>query len=161
MHAAEAGKTHSTLRHTLAGIQAGVSGALFMMVWSAITSLWSRRSIWAIPNLYATAFYGSRAYVDQFLRSSWSGLALMVVICGVGGAAWGLLWRNRRVPLPVLTGAVAGVLMYLLLFNVIGSRALPLIPLYAPEPEVEIGFIVWGLALTRSPIYLRRLNLRR
>ena len=157
MDAADAGKTHATLRHALAGLQAGVSGALIMMVWSAVGSLWGRRSIWMIPNLYATAFYGSNAYVNGFLRSSWSGLALMLLICGLGGAVWGLVWGDRRKPLQGLIGAVAGLIFYYFCFKLVWPHLGPLIPLYAPEPQVQIGYVLWGLALARSPIYSRRI----
>jgi hypothetical protein len=153
MDAAEAGKTHSTLRHALAGLQAGVSGALLMMVWSAVAALWSGRSIWTIPNLYATTLYGSDAYVNGLARSSWSGLALMIVVCGTGGIVWGIfrgiVWEDRRPPFPLIMGAAVGWGFFFLLFRVVLSRVNPLIPLYAPEPQAQIGYILWGLALGR------------
>jgi hypothetical protein len=153
----EARRTHFTLRHTLAGLEAGVAGALFMIVWSMLGSLWSRRSIWMIPNLYATAFYGSRVYVNQFTRGSWSGVALMVLICGIGGMFWGAIWRDARRPFLTLFGAVAGLSAYYLLFNVLLRSTNPLIPLYAPEPQMQIGYLLWGIALSRSPLYSRRI----
>ena len=157
MDAAHADKTQFPLRHTLAGLEAGIVGALLMIVWSMAGSLWSRRSIWAIPNLYATAFYGSRAYTNQVLRSSWSGLALMLAVCGLGGIAWGLLgsvfWKSGRTRFLAVFGALTGLLFYYLLFTGILHHAAPLLPLYAPEPETEIGYVIWGLALARSPGY--------
>lgn len=157
MDAADAGRTHTNLRHALAGLQAGVSGAFLMMVWSAIGSLWSRRSIWMIPNLYATTFYGSRAYVNGFLKTSWSGVALMLMVCGLGGVVWGLLWRERRKPFPLLFGALAGLLFYYVCFKMIWMRVNPLIPLYAPEPQIQVGYFLWGLMLARVPRYSRRI----
>lgn len=162
MDAAYAGKTHFPLRHILAGLEAGIVGALLMIVWSMAGSLWSRRSIWAIPNLYATTFYGSRVYTNQVLRSSWSGVALILAVCGLGGIAWGLLgsvfWRSGRKPFLVLFGAMAGLLLYYLLFSGILRQAAPLVPLYAPEPETQIGYVIWGLALARSPGYARAIR---
>jgi hypothetical protein len=153
--------THFTLRHALAGLEAGVLGALLMMVWSMAGSLWSRRSIWAIPNLYATTFYGSHVYTNQFLRSSWSGMALILAICGFGGILWGLLGgallRAEGRSFLALWGAMAGLMIYYLFFSVVWRHANPLIPLYAPEPEMQIGYVVWGIALARSPIYFRRM----
>jgi hypothetical protein len=158
----ETSRTHFTLRQTLAGLQAGVVGALFMIVWSMAGSLWSRRSIWTIPNLYASNFYGSRAYTNQFVRSSWSGLALMLAICGLGGILWGLLgsvlWKDERKPLLALFGAMAGLLVYYVLFSAIWRHANPLMFLYSPEPETQIGYVIWGLALARSPVYSRRMG---
>jgi hypothetical protein len=153
----EARRTHVALRHTLAGLEAGVTGAIFMIGWSMLGSLWSRRSIWMIPNLYATTFYGSRGYVNQFARGSWSGVALMVLICGIGGMLWGVIWRDGRKPFLTLFGAVAGLLVYYFLFNLILRSVNPLIPLYAPEPQIQIGYLLWGMALSRSPLYSRRI----
>ncbi len=161
MDAASADKTHGPLRHTLAGLEAGIVGALLMILWSMAGSLWSRRSIWAIPNLYATTFYGSRVYTNQFVRNSWSGIALMLAVCGLGGVAWGLLgnffWKfspaERRKPFLTLIGAMAGLLLYYILFSAILRHWAPLLPLYAPEPETQIGYVIWGLALARSPAY--------
>jgi hypothetical protein len=153
----EARRTHFTLRHTLAGLEAGVAGALFMIVWSMLGSVWTRRSIWMILNLYATTFYGSRVYVNQFTRGSWSGVALMVLICGIGGVLWGVIWRDGRRPFLALFGAVTGLLVYYVLFNLILRSTNPLIPLYAPERQMQIGYILWGMALSRSPLYSRRI----
>jgi hypothetical protein len=134
-------------------------GALFMIVWSMTASLLSGRSIWTIPNIYATTFYGSDAYANQFLRSSWSGLALMMTLCGILGALWGVLARNRDRRFLTLTGAATGLLVYLLFFHLIWRHTNPLIPLYAPERQMQIGFILWGMALARSPVYSRRIAL--
>jgi hypothetical protein len=128
-----------------------------MILWSAIGSLWSRRSFWMIPNLYATTFYGARAYVNGFTRGSWSGLALMIFLCGVGGVIWGVIWRDERKPFLTLFGAGAGLLFYYLLFNLILRQTSPLVPLYAPEPQMQIGYFLWGVALSRSPLYSRRI----
>jgi hypothetical protein len=155
MDAADAGKTHKSLRHALGGLEAGVTGALLMIVWTMAASLLSRRSIWTIPNLYATTFYGARAYENQFLRSSWSGMALIVAICGFGGMLWGVIVKDQSRPFLALFGAFAGLAVYFLFFAVIWLHANPLIPLYAPARQTQIGFVLWGLALARSPRFSR------
>jgi hypothetical protein len=144
-------------RHALAGLQAGMTGAFAMILWSALASAWNRRSFWIIPNLYATAFYGSRVYVNQFMRGSWSGLATMVVICGVAGMFWGLIWRDQARPFMGLMGAVCGLMFYYFLFDFVLRYASPLIPLYAPERQMQIGYVLWGIAVARSPFYSRRI----
>jgi hypothetical protein len=158
MDAADAGKTHKSLRHTMAGLEAGVTGSLLMIVWSMIASLAGRRSVWAIPNLYATVFYGPNAYQGQFLRSSWSGLATMVAFCGVAGAIWGLAVADRSRPSLSLIGALTGLAAYYVMFGLVLRHTNPLIPLYAPERQVQVGFVLWGLALSRSPRYCRKVE---
>jgi hypothetical protein len=142
-------------------LEGGMFGALLMIVWSMSGSLWSRRSIWAIPNLYSTVFYGSRVYTNQFLRSSWSGVALMLFVCGLGGIVWGLLgsgvWRTERRFFLALFGALVGLFLYYILFHAIWRNGSSPIAIYAPEPETQIGYVIWGLALARSPVYARRL----
>lgn len=157
MDAADAGKTHNSLRHALAGLEAGVTGSLFMLVWSMVASLASRRSVWSVPNLYATAFYGPNAYQGQFLRSSWSGLATMIALCGIGGAVWGLAVTDRSRPLLPLMGALTGLVFYFVLFGLVFRYTFPLIPLYAPERQMQVGFVLWGMALARSPRYSRQM----
>jgi len=149
-------------RDALAGLQAGIVGAIFMILWTAIGSFWTRRSVWTIPNLYASTFYGSRAYVNGFTRGSWSGVALMVVICGIGGLVWGLFWgllgREDRRYFLVFFGAIAGLAAYLILFKLVFRAVSPLIPLYAPDAQIRIGYLVWGIALSRSAVYSRRIS---
>jgi hypothetical protein len=81
----------------------------------------------------------------------------MMAICGLGGLVWGLIWRDR-LRLRTFFGAVTGLLVYFLFYGVIWKRFNPLIPLYAPELQLEIGYILWGLALARSPLYSRRIQ---
>jgi len=149
-------------RHALAGLQAGVVGAIFMILWTAIGSLWTRRSVWMIPNLYATTFYGSRAYVNGFTRGSWIGVALMVFVCGIGGVVWGLFWsllgREERRYFLVFFGAIAGLVAYWVLFKLVFRAVSPLIPLYAPDAQIRIGYLVWGITLSRSAVYSRRIS---
>lgn len=134
-----------------------MAGAFTMILWLALAAAWSRRSFWMIPNLYATTFYGSRVYENQFTRGSWSGLATVMVICGVGGVVWGVIWRDRVRPFMGLYGAVVGLLYYYILFDLILRYTSPLIPLYAPERVIQVGYVFWGIALTRSPLYSKRI----
>jgi hypothetical protein len=144
-------------RHALAGLQAGMVGALAIILWTDLAAAWGRRSFWMVPNLYATTFYGSRVYVNQFTRGSWSGLAMMIAICGVAGTIWGVIWRDQARPFLTLCGAVAGLLFYYFLFDLVLKHTSPLVPLYAPERQIQIGYVIWGLALARSPLYSRRI----
>src|SRR5438046_1685631 len=56
MFAANEGRSHVGLRHALAGLQAGMLGALVMLACLMAGSLLGRRSVWVVPNLFATTF---------------------------------------------------------------------------------------------------------
>lgn len=155
MDSVDARRNRLTLPGALAGLQAGVAGSLLMLGWRLVASFWTRQSFWSLPNLYAMAFYGSGAFVNGFTRGSWSGLALILVICGVFGVVWGIAWGAGRAPFLLLVGAATGLAVYYLLFHLILPRTSPLIALYAPETEIRIGYMIWGMALSRSPRYAR------
>ena len=157
MNAANAETTRLAPRYAVAGLEAGVLGCFPMVGWMMLASLWNHRSIWAIPNLLATTFYGMDAYRDQWLRSTWSGLAMIVAIYGLAGAIWGLIWGERRPPLLWLYGAAAGILVFYAFFHLIWKHANPLIPLYSPDHQIEFAHLLWGMALARSPLYSRRM----
>jgi hypothetical protein len=145
------------LRHALAGLQAGVLGALFIFACLMIGSLWNGRSIWVVPNLFATTFFGSGVYRDQLLRTSWTGIALIVAVYGALGALWGCIWRDRRIHWLGLYGAVAGLCVYFVFYDLLWRHVNPLIMLYAPERQLQVGHVLWGMVLARSPLYSRRI----
>ena len=159
MDGANGVRTRGTLRHALAGLEAGVLGALVMIFCLAACAALSRRSIWIVPNLFATTFYGPNAYRNQLLRTSWSGAALLLAIYSLGGIVWGLAWRDGRRPLIVLYGAITGLVVYFAFFDLIWKHGNPLIPLYAPLRQLQVAHVLWGMLLARSPGYSRRIAL--
>jgi hypothetical protein len=145
------------LRHALAGLQAGVLGALVIFACLMIGSLWNGRSIWVVPNLFATTFFGSEVYRNQLLRTSWTGIALIVAVYGALGVLWGCIWRDRRKPWLALYGAIAGLCVYFLSYGSLWRHVNPLVTLYAPDRQLQLGHILWGMVLARSPLYSRRI----
>ncbi len=145
-----------TIRHALAGIHAGVLGALAMLACVMIGSAWDHRSIWSVPNLFATTFFGGDAYLNQLVRTSWCGLALMIAIYGFLGMIWGTICGDKRRRALPLCGAIAGLLVYLFFNDFFWKHANPLFTVYAPDRQLELGHLLWGLFLARSPRYSRR-----
>jgi hypothetical protein len=145
------------LRHALAGLQAGVLGALVLFACVMIGSLWDDRSIWVVPNLFATTFFGGNAYRNQLLRTSWTGIALIIAMYGALGVLWGCIWRDRRIPWLGFYGAVTGLCIYFLFFDSLWRHVNPLITLYAPDRQLQLGHVLWGIVLARSPLYSRRI----
>jgi hypothetical protein len=145
------------LRHAMAGLQAGVLGALLIVACLMIGSLWNGRSIWVAPNLFATTFFGSDAYRNQFLRTSWTGVALIVAVYGLLGVLWGCIWRDERNRWLGWYGAIAGLGVYYILYHFLWRHVNPLITLYAPDRQLEVGHLLWGIVLARSPLFARRI----
>lgn len=144
-------------RHALAGLQAGVIGALALVACVMAGSVFEGRSIWVVPNLFATTFYGSEVYRNRLLHTSWTGVALIVGIYGVLGAIWGCIWRDDRKRWLRLYGVLAGLGVYFVFFDYFWRHINPLITLYAPDRQLQLGHVLWGLVLARSPLYARRI----
>ena len=69
----------------LAGLESGVAGGLAMLAWLAAVSLWNGRSVWSIPNLLATTFYGEAALRRGFRWMTLSGLSFHLFLTGLFG----------------------------------------------------------------------------
>jgi hypothetical protein len=157
MDAANQSGSRLRLRHALAGLEAGVLGAMILLACLMIGSLWDRRSIWVAPNLFSTTFYGIRAYNNHFLRMSWAGVALIIAIYGGLGSLWGCVWRDDRRRGLTFYGALTGIAVYFLFFHFVWKHANALLILYAPNLQLEIGHVLWGMVLARSPRFARRI----
>lgn len=145
------------IRHALAGLQAGVIGAALMVGWLMLASLWMRRPFWAVPNLFATLFYGPAAYHGFFLRATFAGFAFVLAVYGALGAVWGVLWQEREHSFLRLTGALTGLGVYAIFFHWIWPHASPLISLYAPERQMQVAHMLWGIMLASSPRFSRNI----
>jgi hypothetical protein len=120
-------------------------------------SVMNRRSVWVTPNLFATVFFGSGVYRNEYLKTSLAGAALLIVIYGALGMLWGLVWRDREQPGLMLFGAITGLAVYFVFFHAIWRHASPVISLYSPDRQLELGHILWGMALGKSPALSRRI----
>lgn len=138
----------------LAGLQAGMTGTLWMLAWMGFAAKWKRLSFWTAENLFATAFYGDAALVPGFSVRTISGLALYILIYSTLGALFALLWR-RSMPRTrvVLLGILFGAGWYYVSFHLLWRAAMPLVTLLHPERVTLIGHVVYGAMLGRYPLY--------
>jgi hypothetical protein len=157
MFASQAPGPRLSLRHALAGLQSGVFGGIALLGCVMLGSILNGRSIWVVPNLFATVFLGSRVYRNEYLITSWAGIALLVAIYGLLGVVWGMIWRENRKPGLALFGAIAGLAVYFLFFDLIWPALAPMVTLYAPDRQLQIGHILWGVSLAKSPTFARRI----
>src|SRR3954453_10729597 len=99
----------------MAGLQSGVLGGIFMLAWLALLSVLQGRSVWSIPNLLASTFYGEAALRRGFRWTTLSGVALHLIVSVAAGllfgsAVSGIAERGRVMTL----GFAAGVAWYFL-----------------------------------------------
>lgn len=134
------------VRGALSGIQAGVFGALVIVLYMAVISLAGRGPWWDFPNILATAFYGPRA-----LRGpGWptvAGVALQVIAGGLAGALFGAVFaRIRSASRRLLLGVIWGISWFYILQGL--SRVYArLVLVYTPELALLGAHTVFGLIL--------------
>lgn len=145
---------------TLAGIQAGVNGTLVLLGYLALDSAWHRRSIWLVPNLLASTFYGESAYQPRFGTRTSSGLALVLVLYGVLGALFGLVVRDQGSRLRMtLLGLIFGTGWFFLSFDVLWKYVNPMVRMYSPDRAMLVGHLLYGGLLGRRfPAYVRSMS---
>lgn len=117
-----------------------------------------RRSIWTIPNLLATTFYGERAYRSGFSVSTWSGLAAPIAVYCATGVVFALAARERKSGwMLLLAGAAAGLVVHWIFFGLALSRMNPLLQIYAPDRLITASHLLYGIALASYPGFARDL----
>ena len=144
----------------VAGIQAGVVGALILMGYLALDSKWHGRSVWTVPNLLASTFYGESAYRQGFGSRTSAGVALLVVVYGLLGALFGLVIRDHSTRLRItLFGLIYGTAWFFVSSTWIWEFVNPIIPIYSPDRAMLVGHILYGGVLgSRFPAYLRAMS---
>jgi hypothetical protein len=158
MSLANAGRPNWLL--ALAGIQAGIVGGLILLGYLALDSAWHRRSIWTIPNLMASTFYGESAFGPGFSARTSAGLALLFFIYGLLGALFALVIRDHgsRMRVTVL-GLIFATGWFFLSFEFLWNHINPLVRLYSPDRAMLMGHLLFGAVLGRRfPVYLRSIS---
>ena len=144
------------LRLSLAGLQAGMLGALIMLAWLALSSLWYRRSIWSVPNLLSATFFGDTAFRNSFSRTTFSGLALHLTLYSLIGVLFALAVRERAGRTrAMLIGMLASLAWYYVMFGFVWKSVNPTLALYSPDRSMLIGHLLYGGILGRFRGYAR------
>jgi len=139
----------------LAGLQAGMMGAIAMLAWLGISAEWHNRSFWSAENLMASAFWGPDAVRSGFGFRSVAGVALYLLIYSLLGAMLALVVRDRVPPLrALLVGILFGLGWYYLSFHWIYEKALPLVALLHVERQTMLGHLLYGAFVGRYPAFL-------
>jgi len=156
--AMESRSRRALLPALLAGLEAGMVGALWMLVWLGVSSMWVERSFWSPENLMATAFDRNSTLPSAFTAGTCSGLALYLVIYSLLGAAFAAVVGDRvprgRVMLLTVVFALA---WYYFSFRWAFKTTMPLVALLHVERPTILGHLVYGTMLGRYPLYVDRL----
>lgn len=140
----------------LAGLQAGMIAAWWMLAWLGVSAVWQRRSFWTAENLLASIFYGGGAVHYGFFRSTISGLALYLLIYSTLGCAFAAAARWRFSPIRLTLLAILFALAwYYISFHLIWKTLSPLIPLLYAERPTIIGHLIFGAVVARYPKYVK------
>jgi hypothetical protein len=141
----------------LAGLQAGMMGALAMLLWLGISALWQRRSFWTSENLLATTFYGSSAVHNGFSASTFSGLALYLLLYSTLGCLFAVTAAKAGPSARlVLAGILTSLGWYYVSFHFLWRAVGPLIPLLHAVAPTVLGHVIYGASIGRFPHYLAR-----
>lgn len=144
----------------LAGIEAGTVGALILLAYLALDSAWNRWSIWTVPNLLASTFYGESAYRQGFRASTSVGVALLLLLYGVLGLLFALVVRDHGTRMRVvLAGLIYGTGWFFLSFDILWKHVNPMVQMYSPDRAMLVGHVIYGGVLGRAfPVYLRSIR---
>src|SRR5580658_5152301 len=134
----------------LAGLQAGMLGALWMLAWLGVSSAWQNQGFWNSENLFATAFYGSDAVRSDFGSKTLPGLALYLLLYSLLGGVFALELRDRVRPFRLmLAGIVFALGWFYLSFHLIWKSAMPLVYLLYSDRPVAVGHLIYGICVGR------------
>jgi len=156
MEVAREDRAHPTFPALLAGLQAGMVAALWMLAWLGVSAAWHRESFWTAENLFATTFFGARAIRTGFSGTTLSGLALFLLVYSILGSLYAGVVRDRFPRLRLVLASIAvAVAWYYLFFQVICRAVSPLVTLLHATQSTIWGHILYGAILARFPRYLQ------
>lgn len=158
MSSGNAARPHWSL--ALAGIQAGIVGALILLGYLALDSAWHRHSVWTVPNLLASTFYGESAYRQGFSAGTSVGVALLLLLYGALGLLFALVIRDHGTRMRVvLAGLIYGTGWFFLSFDILWKHVNPMVQIYSPDRAMLVGHVLYGGVLGRGfPAYLQSIR---
>lgn len=132
----------------LAGLQAGMLGIGWMLLWLGVSAVYQNRSFWTAGNLMASVFYGGDSIRAGFSAMTVSGIALYLLVYSSLGAVFALVLRDRVSRGRLLLLAVLfAVLWYYLVFRLVARTAFPLVFLLHAERPMLFGHVIYGTFL--------------
>jgi hypothetical protein len=155
MEPAMESRSRRALSVFLAGLQAGMLGALVLLAWMGLTAKLQQGSFWTFENLAASVFYGSGAIHRGFAYVTVFGLAILLLLYSLLGAAFAaaLPVRMRRLWI-TLASVLFAICWYYVTFRWAYRELAPSVALLHVERTTAWGHAIYGLALARYTAYL-------
>lgn len=150
---------HPRLKAAVTGLEAGVLGGFAMLGALAGASLADQDAWWRFPNLLASMFYGAKVLRSGPGWPTVSGVALQIVIAGVAGAIFGVLFGKAPGGLRIVLGFGWGALLFYA-SEMFYRRVAPFVALYQAETSTLLGHVLYGLCLARMRPIVRAVNRR-
>ena len=145
-------------RYALAGLQAGTSGALGLLTWMSLQARFFGKSLWWVPNLLASIFYGESSIKNGFGRYTMAGFAALLLLYALLGVLFGLLWRDRpKGSRLLLAGWGVGILAYYGVIRWTLPEFSPIGALYVPNHQFLFAHLIFGTLLARYTRFRDRL----
>jgi hypothetical protein len=138
----------------VAGLQAGMVGALWMLAWLGVSAAWQNRGFWSSENLFATAFYGGDSVRSDFGVKTLPGLALYLVLYSLLGGIFALALRGRpRSGRLMLAGILFSLGWFYVSFHLLWKSVMPLVYLLYPDRATVVGHLIFGVCIGRFPAH--------
>jgi hypothetical protein len=138
-------------------LEAGMVATLCFLAWMGATAVLAHRSFWTSENLMASVFYGADAIRAGWASTTFSGLALYLLLYSLLGAGFAVAIGNRLPRLRLtLAGILFGLCWYSLSFRLIWKSLAPLVTLLHIESPTMWGHAIYGALLARYPVYAAR-----
>jgi hypothetical protein len=143
----------------LAGLEAGMLGAMWMLLWLGMSATLQNRSFWMPENLMATAFHRDALIAPGFGWSTFTGTAVYLLIYSLLGAAFAAAVRGRVTRVrDVLLCVTFALAWYYFSFHWVFRTVMPTVALLHVERATLLGHLIYGTVLGRYPVYLRQLE---
>ena len=134
----------------LVGIDVGVRGAGLVLLWFALHSILIREFWWAKLNVLGSFFYGLSAFSAGLGRVTVAGLAMLVVLYGLGGAVLAAVMPERmKASMRLLLTAGFVALWQFAMTRVILPWISPFTAAYFSDRVVFIANLLFLLVLLR------------
>jgi predicted small integral membrane protein len=155
METATEDRRERALRAFLAGLQAGMLGAICLLAWLGASALRTGQGFWAAANLMASVFHGAEAIRSGFSASTLSGVALYLLLYSLLGALFAMAFQSRMSrPRLTLVSILFTIFWYYLSFGVLWKIAAPLVARLHYARATLWGHLIYGAMLSRYPVYL-------
>ena len=134
----------------LAGLDAGVCGALWVLFWLALHGRLSGSLWWSKFNVAASPFFGDRVFSAGLGRVTLAGAALLFVVYSILGAVLGRLTpAPPRWPRSLFVGLTGALLFHLLAQRWGWSLLNPFAPTWFTPQATLPAHLLFGLAMVR------------